>query len=237
MNTLPPLSLLEQWRNQGLTPKEVYQRCEDFMQVIESYQLKPLCKKAEPKPVILHPTNGRGRRKHNPEELYGLYQTMTLREIGRMKGISTERVRQILTRAGYTTRLHIGKSTKGKPVPLDKMITLRQAGLTYQAIGREVNLTDSTVNKHLKKAGADFKRTIPLTPIGCPRCVTNPKARGLCGACYIKWFKRGKPEDEAVRPKVLKPIGCEDCITKPFCKGFCKLCYGRKRDRELRGIL
>lgn len=118
-----------------------------------------------------------------------------------------------------------------KLIPMDKMIRLREAGLTCEAIGKKVNLSASTVQKYLRRAGVN-RGAIYLTPIGCPRCKIEPVARGLCNACYKKWHTRGKPEDEAVRPKVLLPIGCEDCKTKPFCKGFCRPCYHRQKYRE-----
>lgn len=30
MNFLPPLKLLEQWRNEGLSPQEIYERCKEI---------------------------------------------------------------------------------------------------------------------------------------------------------------------------------------------------------------
>lgn len=189
-----------------------------------------------PKPPKERRTNGHSQRKHkhNPEELYAMYQTQPLSQIAKVKGLSTERIRQILHGAGYSTRIHIGKGGRRRQIPIERIIDLRKQGLTITAIAREVNLSATTVWTHLQPANIIVER--PLTPIGCPKCITEPLARGLCHNCYHKWLKRGKPEGVA-SPKVLMPIGCEDCKTKPFVKGLCRRCYARKWDRERRGRL
>lgn len=246
MNTLPPLGLMRQWREQGLTPQEVYQKCETYYEQV----IKPQGVADEVPGAVARtkwPVEARGqryepaiiksgKRKHNhdAEKFYEMYQTLSLKEVGEAVFLSTERVRQILREAGYTTRLHVGNNNRrGKVIPLDKMIALREAGLTCEAIGKKVNLSASTVQKYLRRAGVN-RGAIHLTPIGCPDCETEPVARGLCNKCYVKWHRRGKPEDEAVRPKVLLPIDCEDCKTRPFCKGFCRPCYHRQKYREQR---
>ncbi len=87
---LPPLPMLRGWREQGLSPQEVYQKCAEFCQARNR--------------------NGNSSR---AEQLWALYRNHSAAEAGRRVGISTNRVYQILHRAGYGTRLHLGRKGTG----------------------------------------------------------------------------------------------------------------------------
>jgi hypothetical protein len=98
LTELPPLDMVRAWREQGLSPQEVFQKCVDF----DAKRRQALCSAEQAE------SNGH-RRKHGHDagEFWRLYQEHTLKEVGVMVKLSDERVRQILHEAGYSTRLHV----------------------------------------------------------------------------------------------------------------------------------
>lgn len=72
-----------------------------------------------------------------------------------------------------------------------------ERGMSLQAIADEVGLSKSTVYWRLVRAGVETSRQ--LKPVGCPRCKTEPYARDLCHACYVRDRKRKRKANELLR--------------------------------------
>ena len=61
---------------------------------------------------------------------------------------------------------------------------------------------------------------------GCGKEVDKLKAKGLCGACYVRLQRYGSTEPRA-RPKKGDHL-CSKCHRDPVhAKGLCKVCYGK----------
>lgn len=111
MELLPPLHLLEEWRDEGKSPQEVYRLAQEFYE-----RWREAGCTVEPefceRPLVVPKRS----KLPGPEMLAQLYQEKSLKEIAAIYGASHERVRQILKAAGcYQPRpqsFHIKRETR-----------------------------------------------------------------------------------------------------------------------------
>jgi hypothetical protein len=74
---------------------------------------------------------------------------------------------------------------------------MKHYGITRRPRGSRVN----RIREHVIKV--DGRKREPMPP-NCPRCVTKPRARGLCASCYVKWINQGKPPLFGQRDALLR---------------------------------
>lgn len=178
IDILAPELLLKQWRDEGLSPAEIRAKSDEFITRI----------KINKSPV--KPQQARGSKFPPADELYGLYQKHPMREVARMIGSSTERVRQILKAGGYPTNLRHPRPSRRRSLPVDKIREMVQAGVLIRDIAREIGVSHPVLSRCLKEKG--IKK--PCKVWGqCPNCKTRPIARGMCNACLTAWYRAGKP--------------------------------------------
>jgi len=117
------------------------------------------------------------------KKIIALLPQYNMSEIGRIFGISRERVRQIVVSRGIKERDYSSHKTR------QQIRQLRNANLELSAklIAQKYNVSKNVIYNLRHKLGIKAK----CHEIGCKRCKIDIYARDLCKNCYNKALRHG----------------------------------------------
>jgi len=109
----------------------------------------------------------------------------TMAEVGRMYKLSHERIRQIAREYGYkgANRVRHGNRMIERNSKLGRVVD--------RVLAEELDVPLSAVAWARYRTGKRSAWKKDADRIGCPKCETEPYARGLCKPCYNRANRRG----------------------------------------------
>ena len=130
------------------------------------------------------------KRLPNHQELLLLFESHTLAQLAEMFQVKENTVARKIAEA-RRLKLSPNPALEHRRQQVEKMLKEKKS---FAQIGRILGIRDSSVRVFAIHHGLYTPNTglyAVGNPIGCPKCLTHPYARGLCRTCYQR-FRRLK---------------------------------------------
>lgn len=152
MNLLPPLPLLAKWRLEGLSPQEIYARCEEMM---ESHK-RTLHQSSRQEVARLKREQ---RRQKETAQIRSLReQNKTWQEIGQELGRSFEYLKRLAKEAGINIKIKHKPWRHPKKLPANEELAILIQTKTVREISDLYSVTTRAVYQRLDRAGIPRRR-------------------------------------------------------------------------------
>jgi hypothetical protein len=126
------------------------------------------------------------KRLPNHQDLLLLFESHTLAQLAEMFQVKENTVAQKIAEA-RRLRINPNPALEARRQQIQKML---QEGKSFSQMDRILNIRPSSVRSFAIHHGLYTPNTglyAVGNPIGCPKCMSHPYARGLCRTCYLRF--------------------------------------------------